>query len=143
MAIPPRWAHTPTDSEADRVVEWARELYAQNPHWVQFHAALWGPGGALEAVFPERGERQAFLNSPSGQELQRLLAALRRRQDRDPARKPSVTVTVRVPKPLHEFLIREAAEQQMSLHRLCLAKLAQPLVDATDIQERDSKAASF
>jgi hypothetical protein len=116
-------------AEAERVLEWARELYAENPNWVQFHAAIWGPGGALEVVLPDRVERQEFQSGAQGRELQRMLASLRRRQDRQPGRRPTVTVTVRVPKPTHEILKREATQNNLSLHRLCLAKLVQPLVD--------------
>ena len=118
--------------DAQRVMEWARELFAENPNWVQFHAALWGPGGALEVVFPERSNRNSFLASAEGRELQGLLASLRRRQDRQASKTPTVTVTVRLPKPTHEYLVHEASEQNLSLHRLCLAKLVQPLVDDVD-----------
>lgn len=121
-------------TDAERVMEWARELYAENPNWVQFYAAIWGPGGALEVVLPDRDERQQFQAGEQGRELQRMSASLRRRQDRQPGRKPTVTVTVRVPKPIHEALTAEAAYYNLSLHRLCLAKLVQPLVDEQPLE---------
>ena len=126
---PLKAADRESQAQASRVMEWARDLYEENPDWVQFHAAGWGPGGALEGVFPERDRRQAFMVAQQGRELQGLLAALRRRQDRKARSVPTVTVTVRVPKPTHEFLVQEALDHNLSLHRLCLAKLSQPLLD--------------
>ena len=126
---PLKAADRESQAQASRVMEWARDLYEENPDWVQFHAAVWGPGGALEGVFPERDRRQAFMVAQQGRELQGLLAALRRRQDRKARSVPPVTVPVRVPQPTHEFLVQEALDHNLSLHRLCLAKLSQPLLD--------------
>ena len=91
---PLKAADRESQAQASRVMEWARDLYEENPDWVQFHAAVWGPGGALEVVFPERDRRQAFMVAQQGRELQGLLAALRRRQDRKARSVPTVTVTV-------------------------------------------------
>ena len=63
---PLKAADRESQAQASRVMEWARDLYEENPDWVQFHAAVWGPGGALEVVFPERDRRQAFFGSDHG-----------------------------------------------------------------------------
>lgn len=113
-------------SETQSLIEWAESFYAESPTWIEFHAAMWA---ALDRAFPSRTARQAFLVSPDGARLQTMLAALRQRQDHAGDKPPTVTVTVRLPLPLHQSLVAEAKQANLRLHRLCLAKLAQPLVE--------------
>jgi predicted HicB family RNase H-like nuclease len=120
--------------EAHRV---AQELYRQKPEWMMFFREILGVGGVLARLFPTREERAEFEKSPEYAEIQRMLAELRRKRDageEDNDREPTRMITVRLPKSMHESLRAEAYQRQISINKLCIAKLLKTLDDEEQTQ---------
>ncbi len=53
-------------------------------------------------------------------------------------REPIRVITPRIPKSLHESLKAEAHERGVSLNRLCIAKLGEPLAHALSVPTEQS-----
>ncbi len=118
--------------EAHRVAE---ELYKQRPDWLIFFREILGVGGAISRLFPSVEERAAFEQTPEYDDIQRMLADLRNQSllqvemdDKEPTR----VITVRLPKSMHEALRAEAYSRQISMNKLCIAKLVKALDAATE-----------
>ncbi|MCO6456272.1 MAG: toxin-antitoxin system HicB family antitoxin [Pirellulaceae bacterium] len=111
--------------EAYRV---AAELYRQDPHWLVFMREMLGVGGVVRRLFPTEEGLRAFEETPEYQEIRQMLARLRARPDGDLTHdEPMRMITVRLPKSLHEVLKAEAHQKQLSMNKLCIAKLIQIL----------------
>ena len=114
-----------TESEVVRVAE---ELFNRRPSWVDFFRELFGWDGAVMRAFPNPEERDAFRETEQYTRLNAMLEELRQQEEASvPRREPTSTITVRLPRALHESLLEEAAQARMSLNRLCIAKLTQVL----------------
>jgi hypothetical protein len=95
--------------------------------WSDFTNALFDPEhGLVHRTFPDRKDRQAFLNSPEYREIDYLLDRLMERFGVADGATPkkSGKFVVRLPKTLHFALEREAAHEGVSLNQLVVAKLA-------------------
>ncbi len=67
------------EKRAELVMEQARELAVQVEAWADFSNALFAPGGIIATEFPERKDRQAFIDSAHWKELHGLLAGVMKR----------------------------------------------------------------
>jgi hypothetical protein len=116
--------------EAHRVAE---DLYRQKPDWMTFFREILGVGGVVPRLFPTHEERAAFERTPEFADVQRMLTELRS-QGSDAAeaedREPTRVITVRLPKSMHEALRAEAYSRQISINKLCIAKLLKSLEEA-------------
>ncbi len=126
--------------EALRVAE---GLFHHKPDWVMFFRELLGVGGVVSRLFPTSEERAAFEQSSEYADIQRMLGELRS-QGALPAdvddKEPTRVITVRLPKSMHEALRAEAYSRQISMNKLCIAKLVQALDAAA--QEDDAQQAT-
>ena len=114
-----------TESEVVRVAE---ELFSRRPSWVDFFREVFGWDGAVMRAFPNPEERDAFRETEQYTRLNAMLEELRQQEEASvPRREPTSTITVRLPRALHESLLEEAAQSRMSLNRLCITKLTQVL----------------
>jgi hypothetical protein len=104
------------------VLREARCLFAQRPAWTVFYRALFGSDGLIAELFsPE--ERASFERSPVFEELQAMLADLRKVRARALDFEPVRVITVRLPKSLHETLRAEAHRLHASMNSLAITKL--------------------
>lgn len=116
------------ESKEAELIRLAEELYVRKPSWVDFFREIFGWNGAVMRAFPDADERECFRESEEYAHLNEMLDELREQEEDNPRRRePVSTITVRLPRSLHESLLEEAAEGRMSLNRLCILKLTQVL----------------
>jgi predicted HicB family RNase H-like nuclease len=116
------------ESKEAELVRLAEDLFSREPSWVDFFREIFGWEGAVMRAFADASERERFRESDEYARLNELLDMLREREEDSPRRRePTSTITVRLPRSLHESLLEEAAEGRMSLNRLCILKLTQVL----------------
>ncbi len=112
---------------ANRVLSYARRLFKRVESWADFANGLFDQEhGFVSRTFPDRKERQRFMNSQEYREIDRMLVQLMDRFGVADGATPkkSGKFVVRVPKTLHFALEREAASEGVSLNQLVVAKLA-------------------
>jgi predicted HicB family RNase H-like nuclease len=116
------------DTTPSEVVRLAEELFSRRPSWVDFFREIFGWDGAVMRAFPTPDDREAFRETEEYGRLNAMLDELREEGESNaPRREPTSTITVRLPRALHESLLEEAAQSRMSLNRLCIVKLTQVL----------------
>lgn len=86
----------------------------------EFLEAVWNQ--AIPAMFPTAAERIRLAREPAYGELIQMRDRLRAKQPRRPKETP-ITITVRIPAPLHPILLREAADRRLSLNGWCVQQL--------------------
>lgn len=98
--------------------------------WVVFYRTMLGIDGLVAELFPDPAERQRFFQTESHAELQEMIAAMRSTdQSKSDATEPERMITIRIPMTLHEVLMQEAEAAELSINRLCISKLIQPVQD--------------
>ncbi len=112
----------------DWAVEAAGQLLTHAPSWIAFYRLVFGQQGLLAGQFPDAAERRAFEQYPQFRQLHAMLAALRSQDlpESDP-QEPQRMITLRIPKTLHDQMSLEAQEYGLSVNRLCISRLLQPL----------------
>ncbi len=126
MQAKARSVRRPAD-RANLVLRYARRLVKRVESWADFANALFDQErGFVSRMFPNRKDRQRFLNSPEYREIDRMLVQLMDRFGVADGATPkkSGKFVVRVPKTVHFALEREAASEGVSLNQLVVAKLA-------------------
>ena len=115
---------TSVEKEVQRA---ATVLYGRNPDWVTFYREILGLHGIVRRCFPTHESLAEFEQTGTFDEIQRMVAKLRKQEppDDDAPQEPTRVVTVRVPKSLHEAIRVEAYEHRTSMNRLCISKLLQ------------------
>ena len=106
----------------------ATVLYERNPDWVTFYREILGLHGIVRRCFPTRESLAKFEQTETHDEIQRMVAKLRKQEpptDDDEPQEPTRIVTVRLPKSLHDAIRVEAHEHRTSMNRLCISKLLQ------------------
>jgi predicted HicB family RNase H-like nuclease len=104
----------------------AQNLYRQDPDWVTFFREVMGIEGVIRKAFTTPEEMAEFEASDEYDEIQKLLAKLReRRGTPEKQTEPTRVITVRIPKSMHESLIKEADTKGTSMNKLCISKLLQ------------------
>jgi predicted HicB family RNase H-like nuclease len=121
--------------EALRVAE---DLFSQRPEWIVFFREILGVDGVVSQLFPTPEERAEFQRSPEYAAVQHMIAELRSqaalRMQLD-EREPTRVITVRLPKSVHEALRAEAFSREISMNKLCIAKLLNTLAEETEETE--------
>lgn len=114
-----------TDKQAE-VQRFATQLFEESADWVTFYREILGRHGIVRRMYPDLEALAAFEQTETYQEIQRMLAQLRRRGPFAPTEEePTRVITVRVPKSLHEALRSEAHDRHTSMNTLCISKLLQ------------------
>ena len=106
----------------------AVDLHRKRPDWLSFHRALFGVDGEIMRLFPTAAEREAFMQTKEHAEIEALEEDLRRQRiptEADP--EPTRIITVRLPRSVHEALREEASSRNISINKLCIAKLVRQL----------------
>ena len=120
----------PYEAREKEVLRIAEEVFAQTGIWVVFFRTMMGLGGVVRTLFPSSDDLQRFYVGEAHAELQEMIAAMRSSdQSKGDATEPERMITIRIPMSLHELLTAEAASADLSVNRLCLGKLIQPLLD--------------
>jgi len=104
----------------------AGELYSQAPDWVTFYREIFGHNGIIQQMFPTPGDLEAFKRTEAYEEVHQMLTRLRA-QGAPPSdsTEPIQMITVRLPKSIHDALLKEAARYGTSMNKLCISKLLQ------------------
>jgi hypothetical protein len=111
-----------------QVLEIAEEAFAKTGSWVVFFREVLGVGGIVQQLFSDREEYKQFVSSPEHATLQEMLAAIRSQdQSKSDAVEPERMITIRIPKSLHELLRDESESCELSINKLCISKLLQPI----------------
>lgn len=106
----------------------ARELFEQRPDWVTFYRELLGVDGMVRQLFPQPEDYLAFEKTAEYRAILEMLQQLREQQEVVDRRDTLRVITVRIPSSVHQALRAEAEARAVSLNKLCLAKLLQPLL---------------
>jgi predicted HicB family RNase H-like nuclease len=110
------------------VIRLAQEAFAQTGNWVVFYRELLGVGGVVRRLFPDLEELRLFEQSAEFAELQEMVAAMRSQDgSKADATEPERMITIRLPKSLHDTLKAESEESNLSINKLCISKLLQPI----------------
>jgi hypothetical protein len=106
--------------EARRV---ATELHRKRPDWISFHRALFGVGGEMVRLFPSAADWDAFVKTEEYAAINAMEEDLRRQRIKQEEPEPTRIITVRLPRSVHEALREEATLRNLSINKLCIAKL--------------------
>ena len=115
-----------TDEKHAEVRQAATNLYRRDPDWVTFYREILGLHGIVRHSYPTRESLAEFEQTAAHQEIQRMIAKLRKKGPMpDDLEEPTRVVTVRLPRSLHDAIRVEAHEHRTSMNRLCISKLLQ------------------
>lgn len=119
-------APTTAEDKADAVHAAASKLYGLKPHWLTFFREVFGVGGMVSRAYPTVEEREEFEGSMCFLDLQTMLSELRANDVEEQSKVRTAVITVRLPVDIHEALKSEARRRDLSLNKLCIAKLLAP-----------------
>jgi predicted HicB family RNase H-like nuclease len=101
----------------------ATELHRKRPDWISFHRALFGVGGEMVRLFPSAADWDAFVKTEEYAAINAMEEDLRRQRIKQEEPEPTRIITVRLPRSVHEALREEATLRNLSINKLCIAKL--------------------
>jgi len=110
---------------AKEVLAIAEELYRQSPDLGTFFREIFGVGGAVCSKFPTLDEREEFHKTEEYGHIRAMMAKL----NPNTASEPNHTLTIRCSKRQHTKFRAEAMGFYISMNKLAIFKLQQP-VDA-------------
>jgi hypothetical protein len=102
------------------ILDYARTLFEQTPHWSVFYMRIFGPEGSLFRAFPNEIDRNNFRLSVEYTEIMKLFQELFIKSDIE---EKEETLTIKIPAPIHSALRRKASEKGLSFNRLCAERL--------------------
>lgn len=114
-------------SKYSQALEAARKEFEKKPNWIDFKNMFFSQDSPY--IPKTKEERKEYINSPEYKEIRALCEQLEEEQLDVDKPQYSGRILVRVGPSLHKSLMEEAAEEEMSLNQLILAKLAPPLYD--------------
>ena len=124
---PPNCSLAPAERGRE-VIRLAQEAFAKTGNWVVFYRELLGANGIVRKLFSDLEELRLFEQSTEFAELQEMVAAMRSQDgSKADASEPERMITIRLPKSLHDALKRESEESNLSINKLCISKLLQPI----------------
>lgn len=130
----PTMTLTPVDPSQDyagrckQALLLAEEAFAKTGSWVIFFREVLGVDGVVHRLFPESEDRNRFISSEHHATLQEMLAAIRSQdQSKSDAAEPERMITIRIPRSLHDLLKCESEGAGLSINKLCISKLLQPI----------------
>ncbi|GAA5505159.1 hypothetical protein [Novipirellula caenicola] len=128
LDIAPLNVNVPEEQKGKEVLRLAQEAFAKTGSWVVFYREMLGVDGVVRKLFPEAESMRQFEASEEFAELQEMVAAMR---SQDPSKgdsaEPERMITIRLPMSLHDALKVESAEMNLSINKLCISKLLQPV----------------
>ncbi|SMP68418.1 hypothetical protein SAMN06265222_11157 [Neorhodopirellula lusitana] len=105
----------------------AEEAFAKTGSWVVFYREMLAPGGVVDQLYESAEARRYFETTSEFAELLEMVAAMRSQDDsKSGTYEPERVITVRLPRSMHEGVVREAKELELSINKYCLTKLLQP-----------------
>jgi hypothetical protein len=117
-------------SKAGQLLAYARVVANRGADSTEFFNAIYGKAGKANELFPTDSERASFLRTKECKEIRKLKLALPDPPVQvigDALSNEPLSVTLRLPKSIHQSLLAEAAEEGVSLDQLCLSKLVAQL----------------
>ncbi len=128
LRLPPPNCELPVAERGREVIRIAQEAFAQTGNWVVFYREILGVSGAVRKLFPDTEQLRLFQHSSEFAELQEMLAAMRSQDgSKADATEPERMITIRLPMSLHDALKAESEESNLSINKLCISKLLQPI----------------
>lgn len=120
------------DASLENRIAQARELsleaFAKTGSWVIYFREMFGPDGVCRKLFPSEPERRYFETTEVFSEMQEIIAAMRSHGiEKSDAAEPEKMITIRLPLSVHESLVRESGENNLSVNKLCISKLLQTI----------------
>lgn len=110
----------PDVAEIRRQIE---SLAESCPHWVSFYRKTLGPSGIMQTLTGQQCHESGLYA-----EILETLADLRGRTKGKPsAVEPERMITIRIPVSLHQSLSTEARKSRVSVNKLAISKLVQPI----------------
>ncbi|MEO1528320.1 MAG: hypothetical protein AAFX06_23095 [Planctomycetota bacterium] len=114
----------------------AEEAFAKTGSWVIFFREILGVDGVVRQLFQDPTELATFIEGPQYATLQEMLAAVRSQdQSKSDSAEPERMITIRIPRSLHDLLRVESEGCDLSINKLCISKLLQP-IDSRFIPEQ-------
>ncbi len=110
-------------------VVWATgESMGLAPTWTAFYREILGKNGVVRTLFPTVDERLAYEVSDAHSTVYDALTALRSRDlpENDPTELQRM-ITIRLPMTLHDAICDEANDLKVSVNKLCISRMLQPL----------------
>ncbi|WP_372721334.1 hypothetical protein [Novipirellula sp.] len=128
LDIAPLDVNVPEEQKGKEVLRLAQEAFAKTGSWVVFYREMLGVDGVVRKLFTDSESMRQFEASDEFAELQEMVAAMR---SQDPSKgdsaEPERMITIRLPMSLHDALKVESAEMNLSINKLCISKLLQPV----------------
>lgn len=121
-------ANADFESRCRQAVNCAAELVGVAPTWTAFYREVLGGTGVVRKLFPTSEEYVAFEATEAHDQVFEALTALRSRDlpENDPTEQQRM-ITIRLPLTLHKAICDEANELQVSVNKLCISRMLQPL----------------
>jgi predicted HicB family RNase H-like nuclease len=118
-----------TDKEkAIEILKTAGDAFAATGNWVVFYRDVLGANGIAQRTFDTEAKFEQFQKTPQYAELQEMVAALRSQDtSKGDAVELEKMITIRLPESLHKVLTDEAESMNLSINKLCISKLLQPV----------------
>lgn len=128
LQLPPPNCELQPAERGREVIRLAQEAFAQTGSWVVFYREMLGSSGIVRRLFSDLEELRLFEQSAEFAELQEMVAAMRSQDSsKADATEPERMITIRLPKSLHDALKTESEESNLSINKLCISKLLQPI----------------
>lgn len=128
LTLPPVNLEDGYEGRCKQALLLAEEAFAKTGSWVIFFREILGVGGVVHQLFPEEAERNTFIGGEQHATLQEMLAAIRSQdQSKSDAAEPERMITIRIPRSLHDLLKCESEGAGLSINKLCISKLLQPI----------------
>lgn len=114
--------------KAAGILKIAADAFARTGNWIVFYRDILGVNGVVRRTFKTEAEQAAFQDTPQFAELLEMVAALRSQDvSRGDSVEPEKMITIRLPESLHAVLTSEAESMKLSINKLCISKLIQPV----------------
>lgn len=127
LSLPEVPGNVPMQDRPGLILRMAEEAFAKTGSWVVFYRAMLAPGGIVDQLYDGPEARRYFETTDEFADLLEMVAAVRSQDDsKSNAFEPERVITVRLPRSMHESVVREAEELELSINSYCLTKLLQP-----------------
>lgn len=114
--------------KAVAILKIAADAFASSGSWVVFYRDMLGVNGLVHRTFDTEAKFQQFQKTAQFAELQEMVAALRSQDtSKGDAVEAEKMITIRLPDSLHKVLTAEAEAMNLSINKLCISKLLQPV----------------
>ncbi len=118
----------PLPQRAGEIKRLAIEAFPQTDNWVVFYREILGVDGIVRKLYRTIAELRTWEQSAEFGEVNTMLAALR---SHDTGKGDTIEaqrmITVRLPASMHEAMKLESKECGLSINKLCITKMLQPL----------------